>query len=107
MDLKQYYEAMRKVRESIREDYPVVISLETADGGRAGVATEVSAEVAAKMVIEGRARIADAKESAAYRSEKAAARREAEERDAASRLQVRVVSEQDLRALKRGGERGS
>ena len=37
MQLKTYYKDIRETEESIAEEFPVVISLSTPDGGKAGV----------------------------------------------------------------------
>ncbi len=58
MDLRQYFRKLREIENSLVDAYPVVISLETSDGGRAGVVSEVSRETAAKLIIEGRAILA-------------------------------------------------
>lgn len=36
MDVRQYYRKIREVEADLRETYPLVISLETSDGGKAG-----------------------------------------------------------------------
>jgi hypothetical protein len=58
MDLKVYYRKIRIVEAEIADADVVMISLETPDGGRAGVATEVRRRLAAKLVVEGKARLA-------------------------------------------------
>lgn len=100
MDLKVYYQKMRQIEASLSEAYVVVVSQETPDGGRAGLRTEVARGVAAKMIVEGRARLATAEEAGEYREQVAEARRAVEQAAAASRMQITVVSEADLRALK-------
>ena len=100
MDLKVYYQKIREVERSIPEEDPVVMSHETADGGKAGVQTEVPRYRAAKMIVEGTARLATAEEAKDFREQKAEAKRVADQRSAASRLQVTVVSESDLRAIR-------
>ena len=58
MDLKLYFHKVREVESSIEGDYTVVISYETPEGGRAGRMTEVAKNVAAKLVADGKARLA-------------------------------------------------
>ena len=41
MDLKVYYQKIREWETKIVEEFPVVISKETGDGGKAGTLTEV------------------------------------------------------------------
>ena len=70
MDLRAYYQKIREVTEKIEGDHVVIISLETPDGGRAGVRTEVQRGVAARMIVEGRGAAGDQGRNAAvlYRS---------------------------------------
>lgn len=100
MDLKGFYRKMRQLESALFEPHVVVISEETPDGGRAGVASEVCRVVAARMVLEGKARLASAEEAAEFRALTAEAQRAAEKNAAAGRMQVTVISEADLRALK-------
>ncbi len=100
MDLKVYYQKLRHTEAAIAEPQVVLVSLETADGGRAGVFSEAPRAVAAKMIVEGRGRLANEAEAAAFREQVAEAKREREQAIAASRMQVTVISEADLRALR-------
>jgi hypothetical protein len=67
MDLKLYYQKMRKLESEIPEAHAIVVSLETGDGGKAGRMTEVKRETAARLVTEGRAKLASAEEAAEFR----------------------------------------
>ncbi|MBI1792240.1 MAG: hypothetical protein HYR60_32355 [Acidobacteria bacterium] len=100
--MKIYYQKIRELQRGIAEEYPVVMSLETPDGGKAGVATEVPRELAAKLVTDGRARLATEEEGRSFRAAKAEAKRAADQLAEASRVQLTVISESDLRALKSG-----
>lgn len=100
MDLRAYYQQLRDVELSISDEHVVVVSCATPDGGKAGVRTEVTRSVAAKLVVERRARLASAEESEAYRTEARETRLRAEQALAAARLQVTVISEPELRALR-------
>ena len=57
MDLRGYYQKIREVEAQIGEPCASVVSLATEDGGVAGVVTEVPRRVAAKMVVDGRAKL--------------------------------------------------
>ncbi|HSW49933.1 MAG TPA: hypothetical protein VLH09_07140, partial [Bryobacteraceae bacterium] len=72
----------------------------TPDGGRAGVRTEVARALAARLVVEGGARLATVEETDAYREEAAEARRLAQESATAGRIQVTVVSASQEEARK-------
>jgi molybdenum-dependent DNA-binding transcriptional regulator ModE len=100
MDLKVYYQKLRQIEAGIAARDVVMVSLETPDGGKAGVKTEVTRETAARLILENRARPATEAEAAAYQREAAEKRRLAEQAAAANRLQVTVLTEADLRTLK-------
>jgi len=97
MDLKVYYARLRKTEEELPEGDVTVVSLATPDGGRAGVITEAPRAVAARMIVDGGARLATEEEAQRFRATNAEARRQAEQAAAASRIQVTVVSEPEPR----------
>lgn len=49
MDLSVYYQKVREVEQSIADDFPIVVSQESQDGGKAGIRTEVSRRLGAKL----------------------------------------------------------
>jgi hypothetical protein len=100
MDLRLFYQRLRKTEQEIPDPDVVVVSQETPDGGRAGQKTEVPRSIAARSIVENRARLAIPEEVAEYRARIAQALQEAEQRAEAQRIQVNVVSEADLRAIK-------
>ena len=100
MDLKLYYQKIRDMESKITEAFPVVVSNETADGGRAGVLTEVTPGIAAKMVVEGSARLATAAEAMAFRAVQTEAKRVADQEAAAAKVQFTVLSTAELNKLK-------
>ncbi len=69
MDLRTYYQTIRKIEAEITEEEAVIISRETSDGGRAGVKTEVSRELAARLIAEGTADLASPEDAAEFRAE--------------------------------------
>lgn len=96
MDLKQYFRKLRETESCLTDPYPVVISLDTADGGKAGVPTEVPRVVAARMIVEAQAVLASEEEGELYRSQRAAAKQAADKAELAKRVQVTIISEPDL-----------
>jgi hypothetical protein len=68
MDLRTYYQTIRKIAAGITEEAAVVISRETSDGGRAGVKTEVPRALAAQLMVEGKADLASPEEAAEFRA---------------------------------------
>jgi hypothetical protein len=106
MDLRRYYQKMRQIEAAVSEPYVVLVSLETPDGGKAGLRTEVPRELAARYVVDSRARLASEEETRAFQNQQQAARKEAERKEAASRIQLAVISESEL-VSGRGPSRGS
>jgi len=100
MDLRAFYQKLRKIEQEITDSHVVVVSHETPDGGRPGQLAEVSRSIAARLILEGRARLATMEESAGFRAAAQKAVHEAQQREMASKVQVNVISEADLRALK-------
>lgn len=100
MDVRQYYRKLREIETAILEDFPVIISLETTDGGKAGVASEVSRFNAAKTILEGRAILASEAETAEYRARQAAAKDAFETADLANKVQIAIVDHQKLSQLR-------
>lgn len=100
MDLRVFYQKLRKIEQEITDPHVVVVSNETPDGGRAGQKSEVSRSIAARLVLEGRARLALPEETVEYRKAVEEARQEAEQRAMAQKIQVNVVSESDFRSMK-------
>jgi hypothetical protein len=58
MDLRAYYQKIRKIEADIPEAVVMIVSRETRDGGRAGIKSEVHRAVAARMIAEGTAELA-------------------------------------------------
>jgi hypothetical protein len=100
MDLQLYYQKIREFAATIDEEFPVVVSRETADGGKNGTLTEVPSRLAAKMVVEGTARLAKPKEAEVFRQEQAERKRVADQEAAVSKVQLTVLSTDDLNRLK-------
>jgi hypothetical protein len=100
MDLRAYYQKIRDIEQTIAGDVAVVVSLQTSDGGRAGVLTEVTRAVAARLINEARARLALPDEAEKHRCSQAEAARAARLEAIRSGLQLTVISENDVRALR-------
>jgi hypothetical protein len=100
MDLQMYYEKIREAQTQIAEEFPLVVSMQTADGGKCGTKTEVPRRLAAKMMVEGLARLASQDEVKAHREALAEARQMAEREAATARLQLTVLSTTELDRLR-------
>src|SRR5438874_11712590 len=66
MDLRMFFHKVRKLEQEIADPHVVLVSLETPDGGKPGIRTEVSRENASRMIVDGRARLASKGEAAEY-----------------------------------------
>jgi len=100
MDLRLYYQKIRDAEAKIEEEFPIVVSHETVDGGKAGMKTEVPRRLAAKLMVENLARLASEEEVKAYKAVTAEARRVAEQITQAAKMQVTVLSMAELERLK-------
>ncbi len=67
MDLREYYRKIRQVEAGIRDEFVVIVSRATRDGGKAGVKTDVPRSLAAKLIVEEKAELASAEEAARFR----------------------------------------
>jgi hypothetical protein len=106
MDLQAYYKKIRAMEGTLTDPSVVLVSLETPDGGREGVRTEVPRRIAARMIVEGGARLATAEEAREFQERKTEAKRQADQLAAASRMQFTVISPNELRKLKGAAQPG-
>lgn len=102
MDIRAYFQKVRQTEQSISAPWVVVISQETSDGGKAGQANEVSRDVAAQLIVEGRAKLASESEAREYRDDLERLRTAAEQERSAGKVQIALLSEENIRALKTG-----
>lgn len=100
MDLRLFYQKVRQLEKEIEGSHTVVVSSETPDGGRPGQTSEVAKGVAARMIVEGRARLATPEERAQYQAEMARGIEAAKRRDLMGRAQVRLLSDSDIESLR-------
>ncbi|MBX5495548.1 MAG: hypothetical protein IRZ15_09460 [Bryobacteraceae bacterium] len=100
MDLRAYYARIKEVEAQIADEEVVVVSLATPDGGREGVAQEVSRSIAARLIAEGRARLASEAEASEHRARMLEAYQAAEKKAALAKTQFALVSEAELRAIR-------
>ncbi|MBY0506328.1 MAG: hypothetical protein K2X03_20585 [Bryobacteraceae bacterium] len=91
MNLRDFYNKVRAVLNTIDVPFVVLVSKTTTDGGKEGVMTLVKRETAARLIVEDRARLASAEESGVYFADESAKRQasEAERRFHATKLAFR------------------
>jgi len=78
MDLRAYYQKIRKIETLIDTMFAVVTSRATPDGGRAGVKTELPRAAAARLITDGKADLATPEETAQYQAQAEAKWKEAQ-----------------------------
>lgn len=91
MDVRAYYKKVRDAEATVKGKEAVLVSLATPEGGKAGVRTEAPRAIAAKLIAEGRARLATKAEAEAFRQGQREAREKHEQQEAARRVQVVVL----------------
>ena len=95
MDLRAYYKKVREIEGTLPRPFVVLVSIETPDGGKAGVLTEVATLSAAKHIAEGRARVATAEESDIFHARNQAAKKSAEAAAEANKMKLVVVRDKN------------
>jgi hypothetical protein len=93
MDLRAYYSRIREAEDSLSGDRFVTVSLATPEGGKAGVRTEASRTITARLIVEGRIRVATKEEADDFYETHRAAKERHEREEASRRLQVVVVQQ--------------
>src|SRR5665213_1831605 len=91
MDLRTYYRKVRDAEATLTGEHFVMVSLATSEGGKEGVGTEAPRSIAARLIAEGRARVATAEEASEFHREHRAALEKYEQEEAANRMQVMVI----------------
>ncbi len=79
MDMQMVYQQFREQRERIGQSEVCVVSLATGDGGKPGVISEVTRDVAAWLLLQNRARLAGDEETKAYHQDQRESRQKAEQ----------------------------
>ncbi len=69
MDLRAYYQKIRKIEADIKESDVVIVSRQTPDGGKPGVKSDVPRSVAARLIAEEKADMASPDEAGQFRAE--------------------------------------
>jgi hypothetical protein len=99
MDLKVYYAKIRSLQATLAEEFPIVVSRETGDGGKAGTLTEVSRALAAKLVVDRVAELASEEAAKAFRARQAEAKAKADQLAEANKVQLTVLPLKELERL--------
>lgn len=97
MDVRSYYRKVREADATLTGEYIVMVSLDTPEGGKAGVRTEVPRAIAATLIAEARARVATEEETREFHEANRAAKEEYEQEQAAKRVQVMVIPSHEIK----------
>lgn len=100
MNLRDFYKQVRDLESTMPDKDCVVVSLRTPDGGIAGVASEAPRSVAARLIVQGKARLATEQEATAHRTSVAEEHRRVAEERSLSKPSLTVLSDGDLRLLR-------
>ncbi len=95
MDVKAYYQKIREVENQLPAGDVVIVSLDTPDGGRAGRAMEAGRRLAAKMIVDGRARVAAPEEIEVFRASEGAEQAELLARTAPPHISFSLARRED------------
>lgn len=101
MNLKTYYQKIRDIEQTLLGPYVVLESNETTDGGKEGLLTEVPRQLAAKMIVDGRARLAAEHAICDFHDKKSAAKRTAEQEAITSQMRIMSVPAAETLKTKR------
>lgn len=98
MDLRTYYQKIRKLEAELPEAFVVLTSRESPDGGKPGIKTDVARALAAKLIVEEKAELASEEEAGQFRAEVERKWREAQALEATPELDLKFLR----RAIKPG-----
>lgn len=92
MDMKSFRAKVRETRDTLKDKWPWLVSVENLEkGSTAGAITQADQDTAARCLVEGTHRLATAEEIEAHQTAEAAARKEAEDKANATKLFVEGV----------------
>ena len=100
MDLRQFYKKIKEFEDGIKTKEVIVVSNETPDGGKAGVKSEAKRSLAARMLAEGRIRLATEEEALRFHQEKEDAYKRGQDLLNSGKVQLAVLTESELKAIK-------
>jgi hypothetical protein len=100
MDLRAFFQKIRTIAATIPGKDTVVASLETSDGGRADQLVEVARDVAAKLIAQGKARLATSDEATQLKAAAIAALEAAADAGEKELVQLNVLPQADLDLLR-------
>jgi len=100
MDLRAYYRKVREAEATLAGEHFVMVSLATSEGGKEGVRTEAPRAIAAKLIAEGRARVATEEEANEFHQGHREGKARHDREEDARRVQVVVIPSHDRKLQK-------
>ena len=91
MDLRAFYQKIRKIESTINDPDVVIVSRETPDGGKAGVRTAVPRRLAARLIAEEKADLATPEQTAQFREETELTWKKAQEAPTLTEGEIRAL----------------
>jgi hypothetical protein len=104
MNLRTYYQKIRDLEQALVEPFVVLESHDTADGGKEGLLTEVPKQLAAKMIVDGRARLATEQAVREFHDKQVEAKRTTDQEAIANKMQMMLVPTAELMKAKRSAK---
>jgi DNA-binding transcriptional regulator YbjK len=101
MNLKDYYREIDAVLATIESSFVRVVSLQTPNGGRAGVVSEVNRATAAKMIVEQSARLMTPEELAELTARQIEEQKRKELAELQDRMRVTLLADAERFALRK------
>jgi hypothetical protein len=99
MELKNYFKKIKETETSLDQEFPLIVSLETSNGGKPGTVMEVSRQQAAKAIVEGRAVLANDEQKQSYLKQESARRAAVEKAELSRRVQIAIISEPERQTV--------
>lgn len=106
MNLRAYFQKIRQAEALIESDAVLTVSVAGDDGGLEGIRSEVPRALAAKLIVEGKVRLATVEETEAQKADQEERRRQIAEKDASQRLQVAILSDRQVESFIRDKRKG-
>ena len=99
MNLRTFFQRVRELKRDLGPGPVVIVSQDTSDGGVEGATVEASTEVAARLIAEGKARVASEEEARKYRADQQEAYLRALEAQEAQRAYYLPVTRESLKQM--------
>ena len=100
MDMRQFFQKIKEIEDLINLAEVILVSNKTDDGGKAGVKNEVKRSQAARMIAEGKARLATEDETKNFHECAAEAFKAGQDAMNSGKVQLAVLTDSEMKAIK-------